>query len=756
MLSVLLDWVRGKRSMLLLFVLAITFCLVAAILLWGRPLLLLYASEPVGGGIPAVTALLILVTPQMADMMAAISGGRGLGGRYDEAQWHQSGFGLATAFLGFQGWFWMRAALNARVNMRDTRWPDEKSWPERWAPRLVLLPALLIALSPLVVAAEGRITWQSVPLVGVLVAMVSTGLLFLFIWGRASIIPLPQRSARPLPRLRCARLIAAAPLHRMIAIASLVVGVVGFVAPLARPDDVNDALHTAAAALLAMGCLIPLAAFLLAVLRDLIDVPLKRLRLVHPPGQALVTPASDVMGVLLLLLVPVLGGWACEQAGFYDVAKAAPLPPRPTIAAATTAFAGCGDPVIAVIEGGASRSAAWGLSMMAALDAATGDRFSHQLFAISSVSGGSLAAATYALVRGRADRAGVPVWNGAQAGMVELARADLLSSSVFRMLTTDALSGVPTRGWSLARAFEHVWSWDQGFDIPGIQHGEPHFLDVRADKPCSPYLLLNGTDSTTGSRVITASLDIAESGVFSDSVDALAASAGDVSLADAVLGSARFPIISPPGNLVMADRAVPALSVVDGGVFEAVGARTAHELALALIHAGRRPIVVVIRNDGDEAPDAPPPCQPESGNPKDAARIAAAAGKARGVYVPEFLTSLLGLNAARGAHGRAELAALRTSLCPTGDFYDFDLPALDGDVGNPGVPMNWVLDGQNCTLLLGAARMAPRTIQQVAALAQRLGAAPAGGDLVARTVELIANRHDAELCHRATGQGDKP
>ena len=86
----------------------------------------------------------------------------------------------------------------------------------------------------------------------------------LFIWGRKSILPPPRRGNNPLPRWRCARLIAAAPIRPAIAIASVVVGVLGFVVPLAMPDDTNDALHTAGAALLGMACVIPLAALLLA------------------------------------------------------------------------------------------------------------------------------------------------------------------------------------------------------------------------------------------------------------------------------------------------------------------------------------------------------------------------------------------------------------------------------------------------------------------------------------------------------------
>lgn len=735
----------------LVLVIALIVCVGAALLVWGRPLLRLYAAEPVAGGIPSLTALLILLTPQMADMMAAISGGRGLDNHYDEAPWHQIGFGLAAGLLGFQGWFWMRAALNARVNLRDTRRPDEMAWPERWAPRLVLLPALLIALSPLVVAAEGRLPWRSVPFVGVGVAVITTGVLLVLIWRRRVVLPVARYDGRPLPRLRYARLIAASPFHPGMALFSIVVGVLGFVLPLAIPDVVNDALHTAAATLLAMSCLIPVAAMLLAILRDAIDWLLERFSARHRTGPARRTVTADILGTIALAALPLVGGWLSEVGGAYDVAQAKSSAGRPTVSQAIEAFAGCGTPVIAVIEGGASRSAAWGLSVMAALDEATGDRFSRHLFAISAVSGGSLAAATYGLVRVNADPAG-KIWAKAQPGLVELARADLLSTSVFRMLTTDALTGIPSRASALSHAFEHLWSWDQGFDIPKIQHGLPLFQTIHAATPCSPHFLLNGTDSQTGGRVITSTLDFTDDPIFSDSVDALGVSGADISLADAVLNSARFPFISPPGRILMTKQSDPPASVVDGGVFEAVGARTAHELALALIQKGRDPIIVVIRNGGDETAQALPPCQSAKPTLKAQASSAKAAGKARGVYVPEFLTSLLGINAARGAHGRAELAALRASLCPS-NFYDFDLPALNDKIGEPGVPMNWVLDRRNCELLLGDARTTPRNLLQMAKLAERLGS----DDIDLKHItDLIDARQDAKRCGVGTGQVPRP
>jgi hypothetical protein len=76
---------------------------------------------------------------------------------------------------------------------------------------------------------------------------------------------------------------------------------------------------------------------------------------------------------------------------------------------------------------------------------------------------------------------------------------------------------------------------------------------------------------------------------------------GDVRLSTAAHNSARFPIVSPPGNIrnrahYIVDR------IVDGGYLENFGVLAAFELAQA-IHAIRsdlKPLVLVISNDPDE------------------------------------------------------------------------------------------------------------------------------------------------------------
>jgi hypothetical protein len=155
-----------------------------------------------------------------------------------------------------------------------------------------------------------------------------------------------------------------------------------------------------------------------------------------------------------------------------------------------------------------------------------------------------------------------------------------------------------------------------------------------------PILILNGVSVTTGQRIVTTQLSpqyfaadchssVSESGcaLFAQTwffhqflrdtttsndwraklqrsaTGAYLASraTSDIQLSTAAHNSARFPIVSPPGNIrnrahYLIDR------IVDGGYMENFGVLTAFELVQA-IHAVRRelrPLVLVISNDPEE------------------------------------------------------------------------------------------------------------------------------------------------------------
>jgi hypothetical protein len=127
-----------------------------------------------------------------------------------------------------------------------------------------------------------------------------------------------------------------------------------------------------------------------------------------------------------------------------------------------------------------------------------------------------------------------------------------------------------------------------------------------------PVLLLNGTSVQTGRRIVTSDIAI-PAGVLLDAYDlhrmfesrdkfgekTRSLSPGwDIRLSTAATMSARFPIISPHGDVYRRIDNKLLDRVVDGGYFENYGATTALELVNALKAKWKlRPFIILINND---------------------------------------------------------------------------------------------------------------------------------------------------------------
>lgn len=689
---------------------------------FGR-LLKLWAAEPVGIGVPVIGALIVYFAPQMADMFAALG---------STSPWHQAQLGLGVLVLGLQSWFWERAALNARGGYRDADAPSDLPKQDLYAPRLVLVPVALIACYPIYLAAMNDTSGASIPWFGVILSIVVCVVLGMLAWTRRQLM-LKRRGARrvassSMPRYRVFRLFVAAPGGPWTAAAALVIALVAVWA-LDSWSDINSTLHTPTVAFIALGCLVAANTVTLAVLRDGSEAFVKGvgwlLRWTNCPAALL----GDVIGFGFFVSLLLIGGSVSEKLGFYDVPAAAgeapaSVPPRQTIVQAVADFRKChGDPdqeaqqgsrlaIIVALQGGASRSAAWSLSVMRMLDERTAGAFSRNLFAISSISGGSLAAVTYSLLR--ADTADVWKSEKTEKGLVALARGDLLVSSAVRIFATDPYIGFPLRGRSLTHAFEKLWQDKQGFDIDLKKSGLVVSQRVR---PCSPHLLLNGTDVGSGGRLITSTLKFegeAGKAPFSEALDVLFRMKGDISPANAVMNSARFPVISPPGKLLLyyGDKQVPR-KVVDGGVFEGYGLRTAWELGQAMLAADRKivPVIVIISNDTELAPEAVPLGSCRSAD--DAAAIdeitegfetngkRRVSGQEDGTA--EILTSPIGFLHSRASHALSEMAWVNRMNCTDRNrpaSFQFNLAKPDAEK-KQAAPMNWVLSPFACSYMLG-------------------------------------------------------
>jgi hypothetical protein len=299
----------------------------------------------------------------------------------------------------------------------------------------------------------------------------------------------------------------------------------------------------------------------------------------------------------------------------------------------------------------------------------------------------------------------------------------------------------------LERTFESVWDNNRGFALP--RHVPPGFLglrfspqsDSRMPVDLLPHLFLNGTDVSSGKRMITSTIRWStQDALFPDSGDFVELVSHDVRLSTAVTNSARFPFISPAGRFVSAGVVNSSFQIIDGGYFENYGARTVWELARAIEDLNAQdptlnvvPIVVVVSNDLDA--DQPP--RSHGGQCRtmlqdfapDGAQVTIRCDdpwpaehcvqtEQAGLYgnlkpqdqsiVPQSMAPIFGLAATRTAHGRDALNILRRDFCrarddgPSVRMVHIALPKPDPAKGE-AAPMNWVLNPPACDYLLNKA-----------------------------------------------------
>ena len=384
--------------------------------------------------------------------------------------------------------------------------------------------------------------------------------------------------------------------------------------------------------------------------------------------------------------------------------------------------------LIIAAAGGASRSAAWFLTLMHELQrTGYGPQISQHTFAISAVSGGALGTVTYAMHEA-CSAAPLPTEHVAAIGS-----ADLLTASASRFFAVDLVRRLPFWGYVVSWAnernqvlqttFEHHWTSVWKMDKALIQKG---FLEMREGCDARPgwyqtHLLLNGVDVQSGRRIVTSSLDLSRDPAFYPNViDFFADFEHDISLSGAVMNSARFPLISPAGIYESErSRGEPInRQIIDGGYFENNGVETALDLiedikSIEGLSFTPRPALLLVSNDASHAPRAPKcgvdaltsqeeahsffhtatlTCEPE-GLPR-ATRLTQR-DEVDASRVPELLAPIRGLFAIRDSHSKEALLDARETLCagPEPDskdaFFHVGLPRPVCEGAR--APMNWVL-----------------------------------------------------------------
>ena len=394
-------------------------------------------------------------------------------------------------------------------------------------------------------------------------------------------------------------------------------------------------------------------------------------------------------------------------------------------------------PIIVAVSGGASRAAVWGASVLQKVEEASPTGHGPTVFAVSSVSGGSLGVAAYmALLRnlpadqlcaqGSTDaRKAQMAWLGkmplahdalgpllAATVAVDAPRA-LLSpfAALVRWMSGSQPWGGDRAEW-IERAFEGIWK-DATPQPDGILFDAP-FLSLFYDgphriRPGMPIWIANGTETGTGGRLFTVPFAPDPAAwPFLAARDVLFALQADVSISTAINNTARFPYLEPSGELLaLPDARQPpphpqlrilrgeTREIIDGGYFENEGLQTALELAQWLKTEGPKllggrsvaPIIVQATGDGNAQVAE-----------KDVVRCSnrqADDPRAPSPVKPplQLLAPIFGLNNVRGGHAAVVLRTAKAGHCADG-FFHFYLPGETSGNGSgvrTDVPLNWVL-----------------------------------------------------------------
>jgi hypothetical protein len=360
-------------------------------------------------------------------------------------------------------------------------------------------------------------------------------------------------------------------------------------------------------------------------------------------------------------------------------------------------------------EGGGIRAAYWAGSVLAKLQDDSEARFGRHLFAISGVSGGSLAGGVFAALMadaGAGTLAAAPCARGSAATMYlrctrAVLRRDYLSPTAAYLLYPDMLQrflpfAVPAfdRARAMETSWNHGWRTAAGSDRMAQRLDQLWQGDVRLDVPS---LLLNATLVDGGNRVIAS--DLAIDGRFPDAYDAFdpLLDLHRMSLSTAIHNSARFSYISPAGTVRGCRdgaRMAPCTEgrarfdwgrIIDGGYFENSGVESVRDLLFAMRPVlaewearGFRiePVVLVISN----SPGALAP----SGK-QDPARA-----RLDPTFLSELLAPPLGLFNTREARATFAVTAQRRDMQVILPF-DADRFVWFGMQSDNYTPLGWAL-----------------------------------------------------------------
>ena len=558
-------------------------------------------------GVPVVAAFalgvsgILLFMAQGRDLVRGV-GEDGLGGL-------AIAFAIGLLFFAIQAWSWSRIVIASNYGADRELWRPR--WLLEWGPRvLAFLPFVAAGLALLI-----SFKWNA----PVGLALLAIGVIFLGL--------LVFRE--PITRRLVGDTETAPWVQGAWVIAGLAMPFGAMVVAILWPAAIGVKLGAPAIVFFGLGFIIPVITIACQL------------------GTSLRIP---VTGALLL--------WAVLLGVFFDnhgvgrralIAETGGPIDRPTLESAFRQWAapqpigpnGKKTMVLIAVQGGASRAGYWTAVALAELQTAAakangkdGERidFGAHVFAISSVSGGSVGAIGYsAMLKTAPPDVRTPTTDANAAiftdNLLGFAGRDALGPALTGMLYSDLLYRflplplLPDRAETLERAWEEAWDAPdaKGASHPaGMISGPFLALAPKDGEPWRPLLIVQGASEGGGRRMLTSAVKFTCDEVDAD--DLLEGVGHDVAASTAILNGARFPWVSPGGTFqhlpCYAKEGDPKSNdhVLDGGYFDNAGAETLREMTRAIRNlpgGGDKDLDIVFILIGyashDPAKPAPPP-----------------------------------------------------------------------------------------------------------------------------------------------------
>jgi len=618
--------------------------------------------------------LILALLPQGVDLVRAI------GDDSLEAPKHQLiAFVLGLLFLGIQSWLWPRLLIDFNYGLDRTTWQPRRLL--EWGPRALGVAPFLLVLAALVPQRN-----FGLPIVLVIVAL---GFLAFLIKRE----DLTRRIHKGPGRIGFAPWWIGACL--LLAVALMVFAILA-------PVTFGHALGAPAVVFIGLGLIIPPTIIAIQTGGGL-RLPIVATMLVaagvfslwmdnHAVGRRVFGRGPEPVAIAQrLTLAEAYAAWRKQQK---DPPKDKALPI-----------------VLVASEGGASRAGDWTAEVLGALHQLSDGELAQNLFAISSVSGGSVGAVGYSAFL-HIDPA-VPPPQLAKS-LPQFAGEDALSPTLTGMLFPDLLQRflpfafLPDRAEVLERAWETAWDDSCPADRKTCKEllRKPFLaLGPKKDGPWRPILIVNGASEETGRRILTSTINL---GKAVDADDFYQIVTNDVAISTAIHNGARFPWISPAGTLTKDGKRQG--HILDGGYFDAAGVATLGELAQAIAALPDRTdplhfIFVFIGFNGTTEQSRPPGEQPTQQSISTAGTKAAPEQTTSqetpeqqgntAMLLNETLAPLFGLFASRTGHEVHIMNAfVNTPALPknvTAEFVPLMLckDKVDGRIFEPS--MDWAL-----------------------------------------------------------------